>query len=783
MEKYKVPIEKLHWEFTPSEIKEIVSTTKISDEILGQHRAINAIKMFLDINSSGYNLYVAGYPGTGRTTIVKRFLKKAKKRCAMPQDRCYVNNFKEPDNPTLLTFPSGKGKEFKKDMNEFISFVRKNISLIFEEKRFKEQEKSIRDSYMNKKRELVSSFNEKLEREGFSLTEQKIGELTVYDIVPIVDKSIKSSEEIEQERAKLKEELAEIIKKIREIEKELNNELKELERKNVQLLIKPHIDELKEKYNFEKVIKYLEDVESSILENISIFKEETQPEPSTSQIQVDPFLDYEVNVILDTSDQKEPPIIVETSPTMTNLFGTIEKVYDSAGVAYSDFTKIKAGSILKADGGYLLLEAKDVLSNPNVWINLKRVLKTGLLEIQMPEYPQQGSTIVIKPEPIDIIVKVILIGDPLTYQILCEIDEDFYEIFKLKADFDVEMDLKPENIKYFVSILVKQIEKEKIIPLSDDALYKVIEYAVKMTNTKRKITSNFTKVLDVIREASYFARIDNSELIQPIHVEKSIESRRERNNLIESKIQEMIERDIILIDVSGKKEGQINGLTVYSIGDYEFGKPVKITATTGLGKSGVINIEREVNLSGNIHDKGVLILSGYIREKYAQDKPLSLSSSICFEQSYSEIEGDSASAAEIFAILSSLANVPIEQGIAVTGSINQKGDIQAVGGINTKIEGFFEVCKAKGFTGKQGVIIPKKNVDDLMLKQEIIDKIKENKFHIYAIENVDEGIEILTGMKAGEKLPNGKYPENTFNYLVDQRLTEFANRLREYEKL
>jgi len=567
--------------------------------------------------------------------------------------------------------------------------------------------------------------------------------------------------------------------------RELSRELEELEREAVRSIVDGIIDEIKEQFKIPKVHEYLDDVRKHILNNLHIFKATAEqvksvPFSPEQKEEVDPFLPYRVNVILDNSEQEGVPVIIETTPTFSNIFGTIEKVYDSRGFWRTDFTKIKAGSILKADGGYLVLNARDALSEPGVWKALKRTLMYRKLEIQPMDVFFQISSISLKPEPIEINTKIIMLGDPELYHLLYEYDEDFQKIFKIKADFDFEMDLNDEAIIQYAKFIRKICRDENLRPFEREAIGKVVEFAVRQAGRRDKITTRFSTIADLIREADYWARVDGSNQVKPSHVQKAIQESFERRKMIEDKIKEMISKGVILVDVTGERVGQVNGLTIYEIGDYRFGRPVRITASVSMGRAGIINIERESNLSGRIHDKGVLILAGYLREKYAQDKPLTLSASICFEQSYSGIDGDSASSTELYALLSALSGLPIKQGIAVTGSVNQKGDIQPIGGVNEKIEGFFDVCKAKGLTGEQGVIIPKKNVDDLMLRDDVVEAVKKGLFHIYPVETIDEGIEILTGVKAGKRLKDGKFEPGTVNYLVDKRLREISKGLKKF---
>ncbi len=795
-----VPQELLRWRCDPQALGELMASVKLNGEIVGQPRALEALRIGIDVQGPGYNVFVAGTPGTGRLTAVKKLLKRAK-RCAPAQDRCYVNNFKDPDRPRLLTFPSGKGSQFKHDMQEFVQSIREQIPHIFEEQRFKQRKKSIVDAYAIQQQELMKPFEKKVEKAGFSVTQAPVGTINQPELLPIIQgapmtmmqlaeaveaKTISEDQAVEWRNMHmtLREELDDNLRKSREISRQMHREIKALEKKVCATVIKGHLDEVRAQYNYRRVNTFLDEVKEHLLEHLDIFKEvrEGQPgEGGPEGVEIDPFLDFEVNVILDSSLVKGCPVVIEANPSFTTLFGTIDRVFDQVGRAYADFTRVKGGSFLKADGGYLVLMANDVVGDQHVWTILKRVMKTGMLEIQIPETTTQANPVMLKPELIPVTVKIILIGDLELYQMFFHHDDEFQEIFKIRADFDIEMDRTPENLKHFASVVRARSRAEKLQTLSQSAMASLVEYGVRMSGSKRKITARFSHVLDLVREASYWSQKSQALKVEEEHLDKAIFKQFERNNLYESKILDMILQGVLTIEVEGGRVGQVNGLTVYDVGNYQFGKPVRITASVAIGKAGVVNIDREAEMSGPIHDKGVLILTGCLSERYAQDKPLSLSAGIAFEQSYSEIDGDSASVAEFYALCSALSGLPLRQGIAVTGAIDQKGVIQAVGGINYKIEGYYEVCKAKGLTGEQGVIIPTKNIDDLMLKNEVIDAVKKGLFHIYQTDTVEEGLEILTGLAAGTRNAEGRWTEGSVHARVDQRLRDYADRLKSFQ--
>jgi lon-related putative ATP-dependent protease len=546
------------------------------------------------------------------------------------------------------------------------------------------------------------------------------------------------------------------------------------------------IKDIKGKYDHEKLQPYLEEVEESLVENLDRFKpakEKTPdiPFPGFPMLKTDDeFWEYRVNVVVDNSETKTVPIVVETNPTYKNLFGTIERVADRSGVWRTDFTKIKAGSYLKANGGYLVVNALELLMEPGSWQALKRTLKYGKVEIGAYDPFYLLGTSGMKPEPIEIKVDVVMIGTSYLYHLLYHLDDDFRKIFKVKADFDSVMPKDEHNIYQYACFIKRICEEDKLLSFDKSGVAGVVEFGVRVAGSQKKLSTRFTVIADLIREASYWASNAGSKTVKEEHVDKAIQEWTYRVGLVEDKIQEMIEDGTIMIDSQGKVVGQINGLSVYDMGEYAFGKPTRITARTSMGRAGVINIEREADLSGRTHNKGVLILGGYLRGKYAQDKPMTMSVSIAFEQSYSGVEGDSASSTEVYAILSALSGLPLRQDIAVTGSINQKGEIQPIGGVNEKIEGFYHVCKAQGLIGTQGVIIPHQNVKDLMLKNEVVDAVREGKFHIYPVKTVDQGIEILTGIKAGERKEDGKFPEGSVNHLVDKQLKEYAENLKSF---
>jgi lon-related putative ATP-dependent protease len=759
--------------------------------IVGQKRAVRALKFGLDIEENGFNVYVAGQPGTGRMTAVKDFLEETAKTKPVPSDWCYVNNFKNPYEPKVIKLPSGKGKTFQNDMKNLINEVRRELPKAFQSEDYAEKREKTIETVEEERRELFEKLNRKAQKEGFIFRSTQVGLV----LIPIVDGkplsneefmriSPQKREEIKNKREKLHAELRSATRKLREQERKINEELQKLNREVALYAIGILIADLREKYKeYSDVVTHLEKVKDDILDNIDQFLgEPKQPDvpfkaPWMEEL---PFRKYEVNLLVDNSDLQGSPVIVELNPTHKNLFGRVEKEAQF-GVLTTDFTMIRAGSLHKANGGYLVLPAEDILRNLFSWDGLKRALTNNRIMIEEAgERLGLITTKGLRPEPIPLNIKVLLIGKPTIYHLLYMLDTDFKELFKVKAEFDTTMDRTNENIRKYTAFICSLCKKEKLKHLDSSAVAKTVEYGSRLAENQEKLSTRFADLADILREANFYASQDNANYVTADHVKKAIEEKTYRSNLIQEKIQEMIQKDVLLIDTEEKVTGQVNGLSVMSLGDFAFGRPSRVTSSISLGREGVIDIEREAKLGGRIHTKGVMILSGYLAGKYAQDKPLTLSARLVFEQSYGMVEGDSASSTEVYAVLSALSGLPLKQGIAVTGSVNQKGEVQAIGGVNEKVEGFFEVCKVKGFTGEQGVIIPESNVQNLMLKEGVVEAVNEGKFHIWAVKNIDQGIEILTGVKAGLRRAEGIFEEGTVNYRVDKQLRQMAKKLKEF---
>lgn len=777
----------LRWECEPNLLKfKTNEDIAVCEGIIGQPRAIEALRLGLNVKYPGYNIFITGPVGTGRSTAITKLLDELKTKKGILKDLIYVNNFKNPDLPKLIILDASQGKKFKESMSGLIHHLRTSLPQLFTSEEYQKRKQKIINRFDEEQKKLITEFEREVEKEGFKLVQVQMGPFVRPAILPAIEGKAVSLEEVENlvQEGKLKEEELNRIKertekledkmnliytKTKELQNKANEELAKLNEWIVKPVVLHLIDEIRQKFKNKKIDEYLDEVLAEVLTNVDKFLKK--------EAKLDEFREFEINLLVDNSESKTVPIIFETSPSFKNLFGTIERYSPSPGIYTTDFLNIKAGSFLRANGGYLVINAFDALIEPGVWQTLKRALRNGVVDIQVFDPFYFFSTSALKPEPITTDVKVVMIGNEWLYYLLYYGDEDFKTIFKVKADFDTEMVKDVKNINEYASFIKSICQSENLLPFTKEAIADIIEYGVRLAGRKNKITTRFHLIADLIRESDYWARQNERSNVTPKDVEKAIEGWRKRVNLYEEKIQELMERDILMIQTKGKAIGQVNGLSVYQLGDYTFGRPTKITARTSLGRAGIINIEREANLAGRTFNKGVLIISGFLRSRYAQEFPLSMDATLGFEQSYSEIDGDSASSAEIYAILSALANVPVSQEIAVTGSVNQNGEIQAIGGVNEKIEGFYAVCKAKGLTGKQGVIIPYANLNDLMLKSEVVEAVRAKKFHIYAIKTIDEGIEILTGMKAGKKTKKG-FEKNSINYLVEKRLKEYAERMK-----
>jgi lon-related putative ATP-dependent protease len=740
----------------------------------------------------GFNLYLAGETGTGRSSTIKNLLKKRSALEPPPQDWCYVNNFRTPDNPVSLALPAGKGSELAEEMKELLEGVKINIPKALESKEYETNKVAIIEEYQEKNGVLFGRLEGEAGEKGFDL------QRTVSGLVMVPQKEGRNytQEEYEalskEERDKLDEvgkdlteKLNDVLRQVRENEKATKDSLAQLDRELGLSAVGHHMEPLKEKFGaFPKVLSYLETVQEDILLNLEDFKTQ-QPAPLIAGFrlprQEPSFERYDINIFVDNKGIEGAPVVFEANPTYNNLFGRIEHVMQMGGAATTNFTLIKPGALHRANGGYLIVDAREVLINPFAWDALKRCIRNVEIRIEDVLEQYRFMTVVsLKPEPVPLQAKIIMIGSPWIYYLLYYLEPDYRKFFKVKADFDSRVARTPEIMRDYALFVSSHCKNERLLPFDRSGVAGLLEYSARLVEDQEKLSSQFMEISDLIREADYWAQKDNSPLVTRDFVRRAVDEKVYRSNRIEERMQEMFDEGTILVDAAGSEVGQINGLSVMTLGDYTFGRPSRVTARVYLGRAGMVNIEREVKLSGPIHDKGVLILTGYLGGKFAHDRPLSFSASICFEQSYEGVEGDSASSTELYALLSALSGVPLQQGIAVTGSVNQLGKVQPIGGVNYKIEGFYAVCKAKGLNGEQGVIIPKTNERHLMLKDEVVTAVKEGKFHIWSVETVDQGIEILTGVPAGVRLPDGTYPEGTINSLVDKRLREMLEQMKKF---
>lgn len=768
---------------------------------LGQEQAINAINFGISVDSYGYNLFCIGPEGTGKASLVRQILGKAAKKCKTPNDWCYVYNFKTPYKPAAIRMPAGKAKIFAKAVDKLIGEIKVALPAVFDGDEYKTQLKAIEDAFRDQKTKYFDDIQKHTTGKNVSVLRMPVGLV----VAPTKDGDVlspeafeKLSEEEQQEvLAELnaaQEELEHAVHDIPKWEKEQREQIEQLNEKFASLAIKHLIDELKRKYRRNKsVTTFLRNMYDDIIENVDLFleDEEDQTQPQTDEEQPLPVLPkqktdgalrrYKVNVLIDHTDRNGAPLIFLDHPILTNLIGRIDR-QQQYGALITDFNMIKAGALHEANGGFLVIEAKDLLNQTSSWEALKRALRSKKITMDPPSSDGMMTTI-LEPEAIPLNVKVVLLGEPELYYMLAENDPDFMELFKVEANFFPYMEKTQENISKYARLIATQARRNKLRPLQKDAVARLIEHASRLAEDSQKLTAHIASISDLIREANYCAMTDGkSPVITRSHVDQAIISKIKRSDRIQERMTEQIRRGSVLIDTDGAVVGQINGLAVFEFGQLSFGKPSRITCLARMGSGEIIDIEREVDLGGPLHTKGVLILSSFLASRFSQNAPLSMEATLVFEQSYGEIDGDSASSTELYALLSALSDVPIKQNLAVTGSVNQFGQIQAIGGVNEKIEGFFDICRMRGLTGTQGVLIPQTNVINLMLRQDIVEACKSGMFHIYPVSTIDEGIEILTGLPAGERDAAGNYPENTINGKVQKRLNQFLVQNLEYRR-
>ncbi|MBN1380153.1 MAG: AAA family ATPase [Deltaproteobacteria bacterium] len=798
--KFEVPPDQLRWHCDPAVFN--FSSTKELDplrEFIGQDRAIRAIEFGLSMEHDGYNVFVAGLTGTGKTSMVKSYIERiiAERQASNnshPQDWAYVYNFTDADCPRAISMPQGTCKDFRSKVLKLLDRLKEDLTRAFSSEEYKAERKKVVEENEGRQQQILRDIAEDAQKEGFIFQMTQMGPVVMpmQDGQPMdqtqymaLDEQLKK--DLDKRHAEFLKRVQSDLEKMHELRHESVRKINEADKHLADTTITRLYSTLITEYqDQEKIVSYLDGLKKYTLDNLEIFKvqeDQVQTAMGMPTVQLtqnrDPYLPFQVNVFIDNSDTKGPPVVTEANPIYPNLFGKIERRFLLGGYL-SDHTMLKPGAVHRANGGYLLLSAVEIVTNMGVWPALKRAIRTREVRVEDP-YEQFGlfAPQGMRPEAIPIETKIFLIGDPYIYQTLSMYDEEFWELFRVKADFDYQVQRTPENINAFAAFIAGCCEDCELRHYDTSGVARTLEFASRMVSDQQKLSSRFAQIRELVKEADYWARQDNADLVSARHVEKAIDERLYRHNLPDERIKEMMERGTVMIDTDGAVVGQVNGLSVYSLGDATFGKPSRITCRTFMGRQGIINIEREVELSGPIHNKGVLILNGYLGSRFAQDQPLSLSASLCFEQSYEGVDGDSASSTELYALLSSLSGVPIKQGIAVTGSVNQKGDLQPIGGVNQKIEGFYQICQAKGLTGEQGVMIPGRNVDNLMLRRDVVAAVEEGKFHIWAVDIIDEGIEILTGLPMG-RAEDGKFPEDTIGGKVDRTLRDMANKLKSF---
>ena len=800
----KLTSDKLYRKCDPSKF-DFNSTADLEERLsaLGQDRAIHAVELGIHIKSRGYNLFCLGPEGTGKTSLVKRILEKEAKNRKTPDDWAYVYNFDEPYKPIAMSFPAGQAAEFAKDVDELLEELADSLPEIIESEEYKAALGIIRQKYKAKKEEYINVLQKKAKGKRVSLLHMQMGLV----VAPMKDGEVLSPDAFEQlpeEEKKLvmddlnamQEEIENATQDLPRWEEKQKREITILREKFVRSAVKDPIDALRKKYKSQQPSRFLKQIQDNILDNIDDFVPTDSDKPVAAGAEEDPlqqllskmkqpeedkFAKFKVNVIVKNVPDSGAPIVTVDYPTQGNLVGKVERI-QQYGALLTDFTLIKAGALHQANGGFLLLDARKVLEQPFAWDSLKRAIASKRVKIEAPSEETSFTTISLDPEPIPLDIKVVLTGDFEIYELLSERDPDFRDFFKVEADFGMIMDRNAENEVEYAKLIGSLSKKKQLRSLNRQAVARVIEYASRLADDAGKLTAHISSIGDLLREADYWARVSNSKQIGKNHIDQAIEAQIYRSDRIKKAMLEEIDKGTILMDVKGERVGQINGLVVYDFSRYSFGKPARITTQVRIGKGDFMDIEREISMSGPIHTKGVLILKSLISNRFAKHSPLSLSASIVFEQSYGGVDGDSASSTEYYCLLSAIANLPIKQSIAVTGSINQFGEIQPIGGVNEKIEGFFDVCAHDGLTGKQGVIIPRTNVDNLMLRADIVQAVEDGRFTIYAIDTVDDGIEILTGVKAGKADNKGNYPKDTVNYLVEESLRQYYQDYARYAK-
>lgn len=785
--------EELRWQ-CPQDWLPAISTARVAPSrgIIGQARAVRALEFGLAVESLGFNVFVTGLTGTGRMTAIELHIKPIASTGQAPDDLTYVFNSEQPEQPCLLYLDAGRGVVLRDRLDRLLLELGRTLPGLFESQEFQRRLEIAIGDLKATQQELVRAFESKVRAAGFTLVQVQVGQVTRPEILPVVDErpvtldKLQSladegkldrarCEAVEKQHTKLTEELQRVFHKVSEVRDEMVARAEQLRRDTIAPLLEKQFGDIAEAVGDPRVVKFLTGVEEDLLNHLELFATESGGEADTDQ-----FLRYRVNVIVDNGTTVGRPIVIETEPTFPNLFGTVEARLKGDFQSTSDHTRIRAGSLLRANGGFLVINAFDAISEAGVWPALKRALRYRRAVIRPRDVLFAISGQALQPMPVELDVKVVMVGDRQIYDLLFEADDEFRKIFKVLADFDSEMPRGRQEVDQFLSLMAKIIRDERLPHLNRSGMAALVEESVRLARNRGKLSARFSDVADVLREAAFLARSAGRRKVTSEHVRAAVVARRERHNLPEEKIGELMMEGVLNVATEGMAVGQVNGLMVYDLGYHAFGVPGRVTARVAPGRDGIVNVEREAGLSGPTHDKGVLILSGYLRGAFAGERPLSMDASICFEQSYGGVDGDSASTTEVYAIVSALSKVPVRQDLAVTGSVDQLGRVQAIGGVNEKIEGFFDLCRQRGLSGTQGVLIPEANVADLQLDPEVVEAVADGSFRVWAIRTVAEGIELLTGLPAGERDPRGCYPGDSVLFRCAEQLAEMAEAMRHF---
>ncbi|MDH3628884.1 MAG: AAA family ATPase [Acidobacteriota bacterium] len=800
--KYRLSADRVRWRCDPKMFS--FRTTKELDDkpiqIIGQRRAQDALAVGLAVHGAGYNVFVAGDVGTGRSTIVRRLLNGLSGEDVVNEDMVFVHNFIDPSEPVLLRFPASMGAAFRRAMELLTDRLFEDLPALFESDTYRQQRAAMVEATRDRQKNLLKEFEKHVARYGFTMVQVQIGTQVIPQLVPKIDDDPVEMDELEkrvesggfdpEEFSRLKErlpvlraELEALGKTLRNVDRDIRQRLHDLDGRLVDPLLHHAIGEIADLFSdIDGLVSYLEGVHEDLLVHLDGIRRahEAQGEHEESQLEMTAILTrYRVNVIVDNSQREGPPIIWEKAPSYRNLIGHIDADRVGAGEWESDHTMIRVGSLIRANGGCLVVDAMDLLADPPLWVAVKRTLRHREVTVQPQESQSPFASVSLKPQPVAIRVKVILLGTRQIYRLLSALDEDFKKIFKIKAELSSVTPRSVGELRNYAQFVHKKVGDDGLPEFDRKAVAAIAEHAVRMAGHQEKLTTRFSKIADLIRESGFWARNAGSRVVREKHVDEAVTKQIDRVNLLDDYLKESVARGQQLLTLDGEAVGQINGLAVLDAGDHAFGQPSRITVTTSVGRGGIIDIEREARMSGRTHTKGVLILGGFMRHRFARDRPLTLSASICFEQNYNGIDGDSASSTELYALLSSLSGVPLDQGIAVTGSVNQRGEIQPIGGVNEKIEGYYEVCAQAGLTGRQGVLIPRRNCQHLMLDKAVVAAIRKRRFHVWSVNSIEEGLQVLTGKVAGVRRDDGTFPPKSLYAAVDAELTRLAKIAKE----